>query len=71
MGWRWCGGEGVGVDHYIATVSVKECGSTFSSRAFFPLSVHSTWNDLPLPLRQKPSLDTFESDLKTLLLPKL
>ena len=24
----------------------------------------STWNDLPLPLRQKPSLDSFKSNLK-------
>ena len=30
-----------------------------------------TWNDLPLLLRQKPSLDSFKSNLKTLLFPKL
>ena len=31
----------------------------------------STWNDLPLPLRQKPSPDSFKSNLNTVLFPKL
>ena len=31
----------------------------------------STWNDFPLPLRQKPSLDSFTSNLKTFLFRKL
>ena len=30
----------------------------------------SAWNDLPLPLRQKPSLDSFKSNLKTFPFPK-
>ena len=38
-----------------------------------PFSVFdpSTWNDLPFPLRQKPSLDSFKSNLKTFRFPKL
>jgi len=35
----------------------------------FSVSGPSTWNDLPLSLRQKPSLDTFKSSLKTHLFP--
>ena len=31
----------------------------------------STWNDLPLPLRLKPSLDSVKCNLKTFLFPKL
>ena len=39
----------------------------------FPLLVlgPSTSNELHLPLRQKPSLDSFQSNLKTFLFPKL
>ena len=44
--------------------------STVGSRAFSVFGP-STWNDLPLPLRQKPSLDSFKSNLKTFLFPKL
>ena len=36
--------------------------STVGSRAFSVFGP-STWNDLPLPLRQKPSLDSFRSNL--------
>ena len=38
------------------------------SRAFSVFGP-SPWNDLPLPLRQKPSLDSFESKLKAFLSP--
>ena len=44
--------------------------STVGSRAFSVFGP-STWNDLPLPLRQKPSLDSFKRNLKTFLFPKL
>ena len=44
--------------------------STVGSRAFSVFGP-STWNDLPLPLRQKPSLDSFKCNLKTFLFPKL
>ena len=37
--------------------------STLGSRAFSVFGP-STWNDLPLPLRQKPFLDSFKSNLK-------
>ena len=40
--------------------------STVGFRAFSVFGL-STWNDLPLLLRQKPSLDTFKSNLRTLL----
>ena len=43
---------------------------TVGSRAFSVFGP-STWNDLPLPLRQKPSLGSFRSNLKTFLFPKL
>ena len=43
---------------------------TVDSRAFSVFGP-STWNDLPLPLRQKPSLDSFKSNLKTFVFPKL
>ena len=39
---------------------------TVGSRAFSVFGP-STWNDPPLPLRQKPSLDSFRSDLKAFL----
>ena len=42
--------------------------SAVGSHAF---SVFFTWDDLPLPLQQKPSLDSFKSNLKTFLFPKL
>jgi hypothetical protein len=38
--------------------------STFGSRSF-SVSGPSTWNTLPLSLRQKPSLSSFKSALKT------
>ena len=44
--------------------------STVGSCAFSVFGP-STWNDLPLPLRQKPSMDSFKSNLKTFLFPKL
>ena len=44
--------------------------STVGSRAFSVFGP-STWNDLPLHLRQKPSLDSFKLNLKTFLFPKL
>ena len=44
--------------------------STVGSRAFF-VFCPSAWNDLPLPLRQKPSLDPFKSNLKTFLFRKI
>ena len=44
--------------------------SAVGSRAFSVFGP-STWNDLPLPLRQKNSLDSFKSNLKTFLFPKL
>ena len=44
--------------------------STVGSRAFSVFGP-STWNDLLLPLRQKPSPDSFNSNLKTFLFPKL
>ena len=44
--------------------------STVGFRAFSVFGP-STWNDLPLPLRQKPSLDSFKCNLKTVLFPKL
>ena len=44
--------------------------STVGSRAF-SVSGPSARNDLPLRLRQKPSLDSFRCNLKTLLFPKL
>ena len=37
---------------------------------FFWIFGPSTWNDLPLPLRQKPSLDSFKCNLKTFPFPK-
>ena len=43
---------------------------TVGSRAFSVFGP-STRNDLPLPLRHKPSLDSFKCDLKTLLFPQL
>ena len=43
--------------------------STAGSRAFSVFGP-SAWNDLPLPLRQKPSLDSFRSNPKTFLFPK-
>ena len=44
--------------------------STVGSRAF-SLCGPSTWNDLPLPLRQKPSLDSLKCNLNTFFSPKL
>ena len=44
--------------------------STVGSRAFSVFRP-SAWNDLRLPLRQKPSLDSFKSNLRTFLFPKL
>ena len=44
--------------------------SAVGSRAF-SVFCPSTWGDLPLPLRQKPSLDSFKCNLKTFLFPKL
>ena len=44
--------------------------STASSRAFSVFGP-STWNDIPLPLRQKPSLDSFKCNIKTFLFPKI
>ena len=44
--------------------------STVGSQAFLVFGP-SAWNDLPLPLRQKPSLDSFRCNLKTFLFPKL
>ena len=44
--------------------------STVGSRAFSVFGL-STWNDLPLPLLQKPSLDSFKSNLKTFLFPQI
>ena len=41
--------------------------SAVGSRAFSVLGL-SAWNDLPLPLEQKPSLDSFRSSLKTFFL---
>ena len=43
--------------------------STVGSRAFSVFSP-STWDDLHLPLRQKPFLDSFRSHFKALLFPK-
>ena len=43
--------------------------STVGSCVFSVFSP-STWNDLPLPLQQKPSLDSFKSCLRTFLFPK-
>ena len=43
--------------------------STVGSRAFSVFGP-STWNDLPLPLRQKLSLDSFKWNLKPFLYPK-
>ena len=43
---------------------------TVGSRAFSVFSP-STWNDLLLPLQQKPPLDSFKSNLKTFLFPRL
>ena len=44
--------------------------ATVGSRAFSVFGP-STWNDLPLPRRQKPSLDSFKSNLKTFPFPEL
>ena len=44
--------------------------STVGSHAFSVFSP-STWNDLPLPVQQKPSLDSFKCNLKIFLFPKL
>ena len=41
---------------------------TVGSRAFSVFSP-STWNDLHLPVQQKPALDSFKSNLKTFLSP--
>ena len=35
-----------------------------SAPFLFLVHLHSTWNDLPFPLWQKPSLDSFKSNLK-------
>ena len=43
--------------------------STVGSRAFSVFGP-CIWSDLPLPLRQKPSLDSINSNLKTFLFPK-
>ena len=43
--------------------------STVGSCAFSVFGP-STWNDLPLPLQQKPSLDSFKPNLKTFLFQK-
>ena len=43
---------------------------TVSSRAFFVFGP-SKWNDLPHPLRQKPALGSFKSNLKTFSFPKI
>ena len=43
--------------------------STVGSRAFSVFGP-STWNDLPLPLRQKPSLGSFKHNLKTFIFPQ-
>ena len=44
--------------------------STVGSHTFAVFSP-ATWNDLPFPLQQKPSLDSFKCNLKTFLFPKL
>ena len=44
--------------------------STVGSRAFYVFGP-SAWNDLPLHLRQKPSLDSLKFNLKTFLFPIL
>ena len=43
----------------------------FTSRALSVFGCLSTWSDLPLPLRQIACLDSFRSNLKTFLFPKL
>ena len=58
-------------DYYYVFMDVQERFlSIVGSRAFYVFGP-STWNDLPLPLRQKPHLDSFKCNLKTFLFPKL
>ena len=45
--------------------------STVAGSCAFFVFGPSTWNDLHLPVRQKPSLDSFKCNLKTFLFPKL
>ena len=54
------------------TLSLQIPRTRLSTVGFHAFSVFgpSTWNDLPLSLRQKPSLDSFKCNLKTFFLLK-
>ena len=56
--------------HCSDNVGVGTRLSTVGSRAFSVFGP-STWNDFPLPLRQKPSLDSFRSNLNNISFSKI
>ena len=45
-------------------LSVQRCSSSFGLRSF-SYCVPKIWNDIPLSVRQSPSLDSFKRNLKT------
>ena len=45
-------------------LSVPRCNSSFKQRSF-SYCTPKTWNDIPLSVRQSPSLDSFKRNLKT------
>ena len=53
------------------TLSLQIPHTRLSTVGAFSVFGPSTWSKLPLPLQQKPSLDSFKCKLKTFLFPKL